>query len=107
MKTNKKYFKRLAAISSVALLAVASPVFAQTSGAPDASQQGRDAQSQRSSGPPANQSDQYTGIEMDEPAGAELGQNNWGWVGLFGLAGLFGLKRHRDTYDRDQRTARA
>lgn len=31
----------------------------------------------------------------------DRGGDNWGWLGLLGLAGLFGLLRRRETYNRE------
>ena len=107
----------MAAISSFALLATASPLVAQTAGSSDNSkpeqtgvsqstdQQSQDAPSSQPSVTRMNQ-DQSPGTVINEPAGADNDTNNWGWVGLLGLAGLFGLKRTHHDVDENRRTVR-
>lgn len=54
----------------------------------------------------AGQARPSEGIVMNEPAGADNDNRNWGWVGLIGLTGLLGLKRHREVEDTHYRSAR-
>lgn len=42
---------------------------------------------------------------INEPSGADT-DKNWSWVGLIGLAGLFGLKRRHEVRDETYRPAR-
>ncbi len=89
--------KRLAVASSFALLVSAAPAFAQNTIDTDPSRSASEAQLRQSS--PSD------GAIMNEPSGAD-NTKNWSWIGLFGLAGLFGLKRHNDVRDENYRTAR-
>lgn len=44
-----------------------------------------------------------TGAQINEPSGADNSAGNWSWIGLFGLLGLFGLKRHHEVRDETYR----
>ncbi|MFN7138524.1 MAG: hypothetical protein ACK4UN_04210 [Limisphaerales bacterium] len=44
---------------------------------------------------------------LQEPAGAQRGTANWGWLGLLGLLGLRGLMRRRNVYDDRYRPLRS
>jgi MYXO-CTERM domain-containing protein len=83
MKTNT--LKKALSITSLSLLAFASPMMAQT-----------DSASQRNT----------VGTEMRDPAGAD-DDTNWSWLGLLGLLGLFGLKRRSDVHETEYRASRA
>lgn len=93
----KTKMKCLAVASSLALLASASPAFAQNTVDTTPSESAAE--------PQMRQSFPSDGAIMDEPAGAD-NTRNWSWIGLLGLAGLFGLKRHNDVRDENYRTAR-
>jgi hypothetical protein len=115
MKTYSN-LKRLAIVSSFALLASTCPTFAQN----DANTASSSAQSNRSSLNSSSSSAQTTpslmaertnnynnGATVNEPAGADnTGASNWSWFGLLGLLGLFGLKRTHDVRDENYRSAR-
>ena len=120
-------------MSSLSLMAAASPAFAQnynssSSSKPDAQQsQGANvtepsttagAQNTPAESPSLNkyQSDRSAGARinepagannaMNEPAGADYSAGNWCWIGLFGLLGLFGLKQRHTVRDETYRPAR-
>lgn len=98
MKTNLIKPKCLAALGSLALFA-ALPSFAQSDVTPSTP-------SRSSSGTEMQQSPSLSDRSMiNEPAGAS-NETNWSWLGLLGLAGLFGLKRHHDVKDESYRAAR-
>jgi hypothetical protein len=110
MKTNTTNLKRIAAISSFAFFAATCPLAAQTgesSGASQSTEQQSQGIRSGESGVQMDRSDESSGIRIDEPAGATTDAKNWSWIGLLGLAGLFGLKRHHDVRDETHRTARA
>ena len=96
MKTTHK-LKCLAAASSFALLASTYPAFSQNTVNNNPSQP---------AGAEMRQPTMDEGAVINEPAGADNARN-WSWIGLLGLAGLFGLKRHHDVKDEHYRTARA
>jgi hypothetical protein len=96
MKINTTNLKRMSVIGSLALFTSTGPLFAQQTRTSDSQSSGQQSQSRS-----------MDGVVMNEPAGADNNQErNWGWIGLLGLAGLFGLKQHHENYSDKSRTVR-
>lgn len=96
MKTYSN-LKRLAVVSSFALLVSTCPMFAQNDTNSSQSSAGQSSKSLDSYGAQTTGRSNYSGTAMNEPAGADnTGAANWSWFGLLGLLGLFGLKRPQD-----------
>ncbi len=121
MKAYTDKFKKMIAVSSLALIATAAPVFAQNS--PDSgSQPVQESQSTIQVNEPRAQApespsylpqrdmeiqrDATSGRVINEPAGADNGGRNWTWLGLLGLLGLFGMKRRHEAHDDQYRPVR-
>jgi MYXO-CTERM domain-containing protein len=120
MKTYASNLKRIIAISSLALAASTTPIWAQDNSANSSSQPS----SSQSSAPHLEDASRTSSAAMDssmrasqpsatrdttinEPSGADNNGSSWSWLGLLGLLGLFGLKRRHEAHDETYRTQRA